>query len=94
MAKIPNPKPFGISHDAWSREGSKCKNSEKFLGNYDDIFRNRKHAPGHTTIVYKNGKRYELPNPSTHGKEAEEAWEKFSRETGGINKHKLKAIYE
>jgi hypothetical protein len=94
MAKIPSPKPFGIAHDAWSREGSKCKNSPQFLDNYDNIFKDRKKTAGHVTIVYKNGKRYELPNPSTHGKEAEQAWEDFNRETGGLTFHRLKAIYE
>ena len=94
MPKIPGPKPFGISHDSWTREGSKCKNSAQFLNNHDDIFRNRQKVGGHVTIIYKNGKRYELPNPSTHGKEAELAWEKFREETGGIQMRKPKAIHE
>lgn len=94
MAKIPSPKPLGISHDSWTREGSKSKNSETFLSNYEEIFGTGKKVGGHVTIVYKNGKRYELFNPSTHGEAAEAAWEEFRQETGGITKRKPKPIHE
>lgn len=96
MAKIPSPKPYGIAHDAWSREGSKNKNSEQYLSNYDAIFRKKpkKRPGGHVTVIHKGGKIYELPNPSTHGARAATAWEKFRRETGGLHHHKLKALYE
>lgn len=83
-----------MTHDSWTREGSKSKNSERFLSNYDDIFGGGKKVNGHVTIVYKNGKRYELPNPSTHGDKGEAAWEQFRQETGGITKRNPKPIYE
>lgn len=86
--KIPSPKPLGISHDSWSREGSKSKNSDQYRSNYDDIYRNRKPIKGHVKIVWKDGKRYELYNPATHGKQAEDALEKFNEETGGIKMRK------
>jgi hypothetical protein len=86
--KIPGPKPLGIAHDAWSREGSKNKNSDRFRENYDHIFKNRKPIKGHVKIVWKNGKRYELFNPATHGAEAEKAMQKFKEETGGIKVRK------
>lgn len=82
--KIPDQKPFGKTKDSWSREGSKSKNSEQFLNNYDEAFKNRKPNPGHLKIVYKDGKRYELPNPATHGAEAQKAWDQFNAETGGL----------
>ena len=94
MAKIPSPKPYGIAHDAWSREGSKMKNSDKFNENYDDVFKNRIKISGHVTILYRNGQKYELPNPSTHGKEAQKMWDEFNEKTGGIIKRKPKAIHE
>ena len=83
--KIPDQKPFGRTKDSWSREGEKSKNSDQFLNNYDEAFKDRKSSPGHVKIVYKNGKRYELPNPSTHGPEAQKAWDQFNQETGGLN---------
>jgi|DEB19_MinimDraft_2_1074335.scaffolds.fasta_scaffold00143_7 hypothetical protein len=86
--KIPSPKRLGLTHDSWSREGSKNKNSQLFLDNYDDIFRDRKPIRGHLKIVWKNGKRYELPNPATHGKAAQMALDKFNQETGGIKVRK------
>ena len=89
--QIPNPKPFGISKDSWSREGDKCKNSNKFLENYDTVFANRKREHGHVKYVYKDGKRYVLPNPSTHGAEAQKALDKFNKETGGLN-YKIESI--
>lgn len=82
--KVPDQKPFGRTKDSWSREGSKSKNSEQFLNNYDEAFKGRTSNPGHIKIVYKNGKRYELPNPSTHGPEAQKAWDQFNEETGGL----------
>ena len=98
MAKIPSPKPFGISHDAWTREGSKCKNSQKYLDNYDYIFRKNGRKDGgdhgHVKYVTVNGKHYVLPNPATHGESAQKAWEEFEKETGGFKQHKLKAIHE
>ena len=82
--KIPDQKPFGRTKDSWSREGTKSKNSETFLSNYDEAFQNRKTNPGHVKFVYTNGKRYELPNPATHP-EGKEAWDKFVAETGGLH---------
>lgn len=90
--EIPNPKPLGLTKDAWSREGAKCKNSERYLSNHDDIYKNRKRKHGHVKYVYKNGKRYDLPNPSTHGPEAQKAWDKFNQETGGIKYFKEKVV--
>jgi hypothetical protein len=89
--QIPNPKPLGMTKDSWSREGQKCKNSERFLENYDAVFANRKREHGHVKYVYKDGKRYVLPNPSTHGEEAQKAWDKFNKETGGLN-YKIESI--
>lgn len=89
--KIPDQKPFGRTKDSWSREGSKSKNSEAFLANYDEAFKDRKPIKGHVKIVYKNGKRYELFNPSTHGETAQQAWDQFNNETGGLN-YKVETI--
>lgn len=82
--KIPDQKPFGKTKDSWSRAGEKSKTTEQFLANYDEAFKTRSRSPGHVKIVYKNGKRYELPNPSTHGPEAQKAWDRFNEETGGL----------
>lgn len=90
--QIPNPKPLGLTKDAWSREGDKCKDSEQYLSNYDDIFKNRKREHGHVKYVYKNGKRYDIPNPSTHGKIGQDALDKFNKETGGIKYFKENVI--
>jgi hypothetical protein len=83
--KIPDQKPFGRTKDSWSREGTKSKNSEAFLSNYDEAFKNRKPVKGHVKIVYTNGKRYEILNPVTHGEEGQKALDKFIEETGGLH---------
>jgi hypothetical protein len=83
--KIPDQKPFGKTKDSWSRAGERSKTTGRFLENYEEAFSSRSRNPGHTKFVYKNGKRYELPNPSTHGPEAQKAWDQFNEETGGLH---------
>jgi hypothetical protein len=91
--KIPDQKPFGRTQDSWTREGSKSKNSAAFLSNYDEAFKDRKSIKGHVKIVYTNGKRYEIPNPATHGEEGTKALDAFVQETGGLH-NKIEKIIE
>lgn len=67
MSKIPDQKPFGLTKDSWTNEGPKGKLTENQRQRHEEIFGERKPNPGHTTYVYRDGKRIAIPNPSTHG---------------------------
>lgn len=53
MSKMPYMKPF---EHAQIKTG---KASKDFLNNFGDAFKNRTNKPGHTHIVYKDGKKIE-----------------------------------